>query len=320
MNDLAMLGQMSVPSWGVILGVVGLGLAITVLIAINKFMVVGHPSDMLVISGKRTGEHKGYRTLIGGRTIVIPILEKVDRLSLRSMQVGLEVKAQAGGGTMIAVTGVANVKVSSDPSLRGNAIERFLGQTTMEMQCVARETLEGGLRAVIGKMTQEEIAGDRNKFVSTFMNEVTDDFCKLGMIIDSVNIQNVQDEQEYLKSIAREAKSKVKKLEGLGDEDVERAVFAPIREFLGYELSPDVRRLWEANYRRLAAELPPESLRLREAAFRSALGGRSPGLDASNTESENEQVRICDVCATRLRRKDVTIVPASRVTEATTLV
>ncbi|HNO77553.1 MAG TPA: SPFH domain-containing protein [Phycisphaerae bacterium] len=179
---------------------------------VAKIMVVGDPSELLVISGKRSGPNEGYRTLIGGRTVVWPIIEQVSKISLRNMQVGLEVKAQAGGGTMIPimVTGVANVKVSSEPNTRGNAIERFLNQPQVEMQRVARETLEGGLRAVIGKMTPEEIVEDRDKFVATVMNEVTDDFRKLGLIIDSVNIQNVHDEDQYLESIARKASAEVR--------------------------------------------------------------------------------------------------------------
>ena len=203
-----LLGQTST---GVILGVVFAFLVISVILTVLKLVLVGNPSEMLIISGKRQRDGKGYRTLIGGRTIVIPILEKVARLSLRNMQVALDVSAQSGGGTMmpIQVTGVANVKVSSDPSERGNAIERFLGQPPAELQRVARETLEGGIRAVIGKMTPEEIVEDRDKFVTTVMNEVTDDFRKLGMIIDSVNIQNVHDEQQYLESIARKARAEV---------------------------------------------------------------------------------------------------------------
>ena len=78
------------------------------------------------------------------------------------------------------------------------------------MQRVARETLEGGLRAVIGKMTPEEIVEDRDKFVATVMKEVTDDFRKLGMVIDSVNIQNVHDEEQYLESISRKAAARVR--------------------------------------------------------------------------------------------------------------
>ena len=211
--DMSLLAQPGgTPSAAVILGVCLLFVVIAFAVFVAKVMVVGNPSELLIISGKRSREGQGYRTLIGGRTLVIPIIEKVAKLSLRNMQVGLEVKAQAGGGTMIpiTVTGVANVKVSSKPDMRGNAIERFLDQPQAEMQRVARETLEGGLRAVIGKMTPEEIVEDRDKFVSTVMNEVNDDFAKLGLIIDSVNIQNVHDQEEYLESIARKASAEVR--------------------------------------------------------------------------------------------------------------
>ena len=206
--NISLLGQAEA---GVILGVVFAVVVISVIIAVLKLVRVGNPSEMLIISGKRQKEGQGYRTLIGGRTLVIPVLEKVDHLSLRNMQVSLEVNAQSGGGKMmpVIITGVANVKVSSEPTERGNAIERFLGQPPQELQRVARETLEGGIRAVIGKMTPEEIVEDRDKFVATVMQEVSDDFRKLGMVIDSVNIQNVHDEQQYLESIARKARAEV---------------------------------------------------------------------------------------------------------------
>ncbi len=211
MNALNFLAQFEGIVPGAILGGAALLIVVAVVILIAKLMVVGNPSEMLIISGKRQKDGLGYRTLIGGRTMVIPIIEKVSRISLRNMQVSLDVSAQAGGGTMmpVTVTGVANVKVSSDPGERANAIERFLDQPSMELQRVARETLEGGLRGVIGTMTPEEIVGDRDKFVSTVMHEVTDDFRKLGLLIDSVNIQNVKDDQMYLESIARKASAEV---------------------------------------------------------------------------------------------------------------
>lgn len=210
MNDL--VSQSSSTTTAIVIGVGVLFIVITFLLIVAKFTVVGNPSELLVIAGRSSGPNMGYRTLIGGRTVVVPIIEKVTRISLRNMQVALEVKAQSGGGKMIPVmvNGVANVKVSSDPEVRGNAIERFLGQPQQEMERVARETLEGGLRAVIGKMIPEEIVEDRDKFVATVMNEVNDDFRKLGMVIDSVNIQNVHDDQQYLESIARKASAEVR--------------------------------------------------------------------------------------------------------------
>ena len=210
MNFLA--AQSSTAGAAIVIGLGILFVVVAFLLLVAKFTVVGNPSELLVISGRSSGNNMGYRTLIGGRTVVVPIIEKVALISLRNMQVALEVKAQSGGGKMIpiSVNGVANVKVSSDPEVRGSAIERFLGQPQQEMERVARETLEGGLRAVIGKMTPEEIVEDRDKFVATVMNEVNDDFRKLGMVIDSVNIQNVHDDDQYLESIARKASAEVR--------------------------------------------------------------------------------------------------------------
>ncbi len=215
---------------GIMIGGGLLFAAIATAVIVAKLIVVGNPSEMLVISGKRQREGQGYRILIGGRTLVIPIIEKVSKLSLRNMQVALEVSAHAGGGTMMPITinGVANVKDSSSPGERANAIERFLGQPSQELQRVARETLEGGIRAVIGKMTPEEIVEDRDKFVQTVMNEVNDDFSKLGLVIDSVNIQNVHDEQEYLESIARKARADV--ISSARKAEAARAAEAVIKE------------------------------------------------------------------------------------------
>ncbi|MGB0715339.1 MAG: flotillin family protein, partial [Phycisphaerae bacterium] len=228
MENIA-LAQSGVQMLGIGIGILVL-LVIAAVIVLLQLYVVGNPSEMLIISGKRQKDGKGYRTLIGGRTVVLPIIEKVSRLSLRNMQVQLEVKAQAGGGTMmpVLVNGVANVKVSSHPDERANAIERFLDQPSMELQRVARETLEGGLRAVIGKMTPEEIVEDRDKFVQTVMHEVTDDFRKLGLLIDSVNIQNVADEQQYLDSISRKATAEVKA--AARKTEAEQAAEASIKE------------------------------------------------------------------------------------------
>ena len=133
--DNMVLAQGTDPASAVVIGLGILLVIIAFVILISKLMVVGNPSELLVISGRRTREGQGYRTLIGGRTLVIPILDKAATVSLRNMQVGLEVKAQSGGGKMvpITVTGVANVKVSSEQEVRGNAIERFLCHPQAEL-------------------------------------------------------------------------------------------------------------------------------------------------------------------------------------------
>ncbi|MFH1731207.1 MAG: SPFH domain-containing protein [Planctomycetota bacterium] len=265
MNTL-LLGVSSGAAAGLLIGVVVLVAVIAVIVIVAKLIVVGNPNEMLIITGATTREGLGYRIVIGGRKLVIPVINKVTRLSLRNMQVALEVKAQSGGGKMmpIFVNGVANVKISSDPAERGNAIERFLDQPVQELQRVARETLEGGLRAVIGKMTPEEIVEDRDKFVATVMKEVSDDFRKLGLLIDSVNIQNVHDEEQYLESIARKARAEV--ISEARKAEAARAAEAVIREA---EANADARKA-KANRDAEAKQIEAESHQRAEQARLSA--------------------------------------------------
>jgi len=317
----ALLAQSSGLVVGWVLGLMILILGLITLAIVAKLVVVGNPNEMLIISGRRQRDGLGYRVLIGGRTLVIPVLEKVSRLSLRNMQVQLEVKAQSGGGKMlpIIVTGVANVKISSDPAERPNAIERFLDQPMQELQRVARETLEGGLRAVIGKMTPEEIVEDRDKFVATVMREVSDDFRKLGLVIDSVNIQNVQDEDQYLESIARKARAEV--IAAARKAEAQRAAEAVIKEA---EANADARKakadrdaeakLTEASSRqraeqaRLAAEKAiaeaENDLRIRKAELAREAALKEAQQQEAEAQAERARLAATEV-AKALAERDV---------------
>ncbi|MFQ5415047.1 MAG: flotillin family protein, partial [Phycisphaerae bacterium] len=290
--DTTMLSQVGDIPAGIVIGGVALAVLLSVIVLVAKLMVVGNPSEMLVISGKRQKDGAGYRILVGGRTFVIPIIEKVARLSLRNMQVALEVKAQSGGGTMmpIIVTGVANVKVSSNPAERGNAIERFLGQPPQELQRVSRETLEGGLRAVIGKMTPEEIVEDRDMFVSTVMHEVTDDFRKLGLVIDSVNIQNVQDEQQYLESIARKATAEV--LAAARKAEAERDSEAKTAEAVANRKAEEARLTAEK-----AIAEAENALRIRKAELAREAALKEAEQQHAAAKAEQARLTATDVAA-----------------------
>ena len=152
-------------------------------------------------------------------------------------------------------------------------IERFLGQPPEQLQRVSKETLEGGLRAVIGKMTPEEIVGDREKFVATVMKEVTEDFRKLGLLIDSVVIQNVHDEEEYLVSIARKARAEV--LAAARKAEAERAAEAVTKEAEA-----------NASARKAKAERDSEA-KLTEASSRQRAEQARLTADKAVAEAEN---------------------------------
>ena len=55
-------------------------------------------------------------------------------------------------GVPVTVTGVAQVKVMRDSSFLEKACEQFLGKSVKEVERVILQTLEGHLRAILGKL------------------------------------------------------------------------------------------------------------------------------------------------------------------------
>ena len=191
---------------------IGIFLAIAVMVMIglfSRFLVIGKPNEVLVFSGKEStnlaGKSVGYTTMIGGnRGFCIPFVHKLERMPLTTLPIDIRVtNAYSKGGIPLDVHAVANIKVSSDEAIIGNAIERFLGQDSKEIQRVGKETLEGHLRGVLATLTPEEVNEDRLKFAQALMDEADTDFDKLGLHLDTLKIQNVTDTTNYLESIGR---------------------------------------------------------------------------------------------------------------------
>jgi flotillin len=72
------------------------------------------------------------------------------------------------------------------------------------MMHIAKDTLEGNLRGVLSTLTPEEANEDRLKFAGRLIEEADEDLKKLGLELDTLKIQNLTDEVNYLDSIGRQ--------------------------------------------------------------------------------------------------------------------
>ena len=54
-------------------------------------------------------------------------------------------------GVPLTVTGVAQVKVMTEPELLSTACEQFLGKAVQHIERVILQTMEGHLRAILGR-------------------------------------------------------------------------------------------------------------------------------------------------------------------------
>ena len=187
---------------------VGIAGVVAVIGGVTHLIEVCEPSEVMVFSGNKNG----YEVLHSGKKVRNPLLHKVDRLDVTNMVIDLHVtNAYSKGGIPLSVRGVANVKIGSHSPHIDNAVERFLGMTRREVIEVAQETLEGNLRGVLASLTPEEVNEDRDKFAKKLSEEAEDDLTSLGLLMDTLNIQSVQDNQGYLDSIGRQQSAELLK-------------------------------------------------------------------------------------------------------------
>src|SRR5687767_5639851 len=189
-------------------GVVLVGL-IALIATVKSLIVIVPPNSAAVITGRARqltdGKGVGYRTVIGGRTLRIPIIEQVAWMPLATIPIELMVQnAFSKGGIPLSVQAVANVKVASSPETTfNNGVERLLGKHVDEIEALAKETLSANLRGVLATLTPEEVNEDRLKFAAQLLEEADQDLQKLGLQLDTLKIQNVTDEVGYLAAVGR---------------------------------------------------------------------------------------------------------------------
>ncbi len=176
----------------------------------KSLLHICEPNEILVFSGKQRkladGTKVGFRIIFGGMAWRTPIVERVERMDVRNIAIDIRTtNAYSKGGIPLNVHAIANCKVSKNPAIIGNAIERFLGRDPSEIKRVAKETLEGHLRGVLAGLTPEEVNEDRLRFAEELTGESDEDFRRLGLQLDTLKIQSVTDDVNYLNSIGRKS-------------------------------------------------------------------------------------------------------------------
>lgn len=182
---------------------------LVVLGIVRANLKICQPNEILIFSGGQRrlegGGSVGYRVIRGGRGFRIPLIEKVDSLNLNTIPIDLTVQnAYSKGGIPLQVRAIANVKVASTEPEMHNAIERLLGKTREEIMMIAKETLEGNMRGVLALLTPEEVNEDRLKFAKELLEEADNDLSALGLQLDTLKIQSMDDDRGYLNAIGRQ--------------------------------------------------------------------------------------------------------------------
>lgn len=174
------------PEWGIALIVVATVVALFLLMGYIK----APPDTAYIITG--LGKR---RILIGKAGIRLPFIERLDKLSLRVMQVDVKTSEAVPTNEFINVTvdGVANIKISSDPELLGRAAESLLNMDQPQLIALVTQVLEGNMREIVGSVGLKEMVQDRQGVAKKITENVVPDMEKLGIEVVNFNIQNFKD-------------------------------------------------------------------------------------------------------------------------------
>jgi flotillin len=292
---------------------------------VARFLYLCRPSEILIFSGRKhrlaDGTVVGSRVVFGGRAWRIPIIENVQRMQMLSMSIDVSVEgAYTKVGIPLKVRAIAVIKLSSDPSVVMNAIERFLGRGLGEIQQVAKETLEGNLRGVLATLTPEEVNEDRLKFADSLAAEVEQDLAKLGLHLDVLKIQHVTDDANYLASIGRERIAHVVRDAEIAESNArnEAAKEAAAAEMRAKVAEADAERAVvqkRNDLRRITAEMEGESKSAEERAEQAGLAARATAeqaLQGMRRELETVRLQAEVVVPSEINREAASLAAAGR--------
>jgi len=188
----------------------------------SRYKVAG-ANEAIIVAGSRgakvrdergrvtsTPGDKGVKVVVGGGTIVMPLLNRIGRLKLTARQINVQLSdAVTSQGIKVQVQGVATFKIGRDVESLRNAAERFLDAKPEQVDSIVKNVLEGSLRSIVGTLTIEELIRDRQKLLQQVQDAAKGDLATSGLQIDAFTIQSFSDESNYIELLGQQSVSTV---------------------------------------------------------------------------------------------------------------
>ena len=182
---------------------------ILIVILIKSCWKIAGTNEVLIVSG--LGKVK---TKTGGGLFVIPVVQKVQRMTLENIQVDFtsrnEIPTQ--DAIHVLVDAVANMAISKEPDRQAIAASKFAGYSIQQIRDIVIPVLEGNIREIISQTQFEDlIRGDKKEFSEKIQENVTPNLADLGIDLTTFNIQNFSDKNGVIRDLGIENIEKIKK-------------------------------------------------------------------------------------------------------------
>lgn len=166
------------------------------------FWHVPAPNEALLISGsKRQAQDTQFRIVTGHGSFVLPIKQKARMLSLALREAEILEECVTNQGIRLNVRAVSVFKVGDDPASIANAARRFLAEQDRMEELIGR-IFAGHLRSIIGGLTVEQIIRERDRVAQEIKDGSHAEMEKLGIVVDAVQIQEIEDATGYINNLA----------------------------------------------------------------------------------------------------------------------
>ena len=191
------------------IGGIILAAVIFVTLIFKAFWKVAGTNEVLIVSG--LGKVK---TKTGGGIFVIPVIQKVQKMTLENIQVDFTSRNEipTKDAINILVDAVANMAISQDPERQKIAASKFAGYSIEKIQEIVTPVLEGNIREIISQTYFEDlIRGDKKEFAERIQENVTPNLADMGIDLTTFNIQNYSDKKGVINDLGIENTEKIKK-------------------------------------------------------------------------------------------------------------
>ena len=254
------------------------------------------PDTAYIISGMGK-----KRILIGRSGWRVPFFTRVDKLSLRVMQVDVKTTEAVPTNEFINVTvdGVANIKISSNPELLTRASEALLGMKQGELIAMVTQVLEGNMREIVGSVGLKEMVQDRQGVAKKITENVVPDMEKLGIEVVNFNIQNFKDAAGTIENMGIDNVEQIRKNAQIAKANAQRDIAIATSN-----------AQQEANAVKVEAEKKiaeqNAALAVQQADMKVRADTKAAEADAAYSIQQEEQRRVIEVAKTNadIARRD----------------
>ena len=178
------------------------------------------PDQAYIISGLRR------RVIVGKAGIKIPLLERLDKLSL--VMISVDVKTGSFVPTAeyinVMVDGAVKIKIGDSVEMLELAAQNFLNRTPEYIIAQVQDVLEGNMREIVGQMNLRDMVTNRKLFAEKVQENAVPDLNKMGLEIVSFNVQNFTDKEGIIADLGIDNISQIKKEAAIAKAEAERDV------------------------------------------------------------------------------------------------